>query len=130
MGEGLSNRWDSDHPGEVQGMSENDLIALPCTLSKGFFSSERVFEVQLANGESYMNFAPRHFCWNAAGKLLGENEALDQDEAGFVAARINYELSGDQLAVEVPDGTVLAVRKSQIRVRPTPIMPPRATSAL
>jgi hypothetical protein len=107
-------------------MSEPYLIALPCTLSRGFFSSERVFEVELANGEFYMSISPRHFCWNAAGKLVGEKEATDQDVNGFVAARVAYQIDESQVAVEVPDGKVIAVRREQVRRRPTPIIPPRA----
>src|SRR5262245_4799135 len=107
-------------------MSERDLIALPCKLSRGVFSSERSFEVALANGEVYAGIAPRHFCWNAAGKLLGGDEATEDEVDGFVAARFAYEIDGTQVAVEVPDGAVLAVRPETIRQRPSPIVPPRA----
>jgi hypothetical protein len=52
--------------------TEQALVALPCTLSPGIVSGERVFEVILANGQTYTGVAPRHFCWNAQGRLVGE----------------------------------------------------------
>jgi hypothetical protein len=109
-------------------MSERVLVALPARLSKGIFSSERVFEVKLANGKSYISVAPRHFCWNAEGQLLGETEAEDKEIPGFIAARVVEELDDSQWAVEVPDGEVLAVKKADMRPRPTRITPPRASN--
>jgi hypothetical protein len=107
-------------------MTERDLIALPCKLSRGVFPSERSFEVELANGDCYTGLSPRHFCWNAGGKLLGDKEAATDGEVdGFVAARFAYEIDPSQQAVEVPDGKVIAVRTESIRRRPTPIVPPR-----
>jgi hypothetical protein len=108
-------------------MSERKLVAIPCRLSKGLFSSERAFEATLANGETYVGVAPRHYCWNASNKPLGEAEAEENEIPGFVAARIVEELDNGQSAVEVPDGEVLAVKTSQLRARPTPINPPRTS---
>jgi hypothetical protein len=108
-------------------MSDRRFVALPCRLSRGIFSSERGFELHLANGELYSSLAPRHFCWNGSGKLLEEGEAEKETIDGFVAGRVVRELEGDQVAVEVPDGEVLAVRKHQVRPRPTPIYPPGAS---
>jgi hypothetical protein len=105
-------------------MSERVLVAIPCKLSRGFFSSERLFEVVLANGEVYTSITPRHFCWNATGKPLREAEGMEKDIAGLVAARVVEPLDGGQTAVEVPDGKVLAVNERDIRPRPTPITPP------
>jgi hypothetical protein len=119
--------------GNVRGrqhVAERILVAVPCLLSKGIFSSERVFEVTLANGETYQGIAPRHFCWNNSKKPLGETEAQDEEVSGLLAARVVEELDDDQVAVAVPDGKVLAVKKGQIRARPTPINPPRAGHAV
>jgi hypothetical protein len=116
---GKSSRW-------RRLMSDRKFVALPCRLSRGIFSSERGFELTLANGELYSSLAPSHFCWNSQGKLLVEGEAEDKPIEGYVAGRVIEELDGDQVAVEVPDGEVLAVRKHQVRPRPTPIYPPGA----
>jgi hypothetical protein len=104
-------------------------VAVRCTLSKGMFSSERAFEVKMADGKSYSGPAPIHFCWNEAGKPLADGDAAGKEIDGWVAARIVGELEGDQVAVEVPDGEVIAVRHSQIKdPTPTPIAPPRTTT--
>src|SRR5262249_39069135 len=103
-------------------MPRNTLVALKCRLSKGPFSRERTFEVKLASGEDYAGAAPRHFCWNAKGALLGEGEAgSEAGVEGLVAAKLVDELEGGLRAVEVPDGEVLAVRDDQVVERPTRI---------
>jgi hypothetical protein len=104
---------------------EERLIAVKCRLSKGIFSSERAFEVVLANGDLYTGPVPRHFCWNASGRPLGETEAIASEIDGWVAGRrVSSSVPPGQLAVEVPDGAVLAVRPEQVGARPTPISPP------
>jgi hypothetical protein len=99
------------------------LVALPCKLSPGAVSGERGIEVELANGQAYETFVPRFFCWNAAGQLVGEHEPSTEVD-GIVAARVAYEIDDDQVAVEIPDGKVIAVDRGQVRPRPTPIKPP------
>lgn len=101
----------------------NTLVALPCKLSPGAFSGERVIDIELANGQIYTSVAPRHFCWNASGKLVGEREPSTEVD-GMVAARVIDELDENQFAVEIPDGEVIAVDRGLVRDRPTPITPP------
>ena len=110
-------------------MRNSHLVAIPCKLAPGLFSSERVFTVQLANGEPYKGIAPRHFCWNEYGQLVGEN-GPGQQAAGMVAAKFVEDLEGDQVAVQVPDGEVVAVVKASVRSRPTEIRPPNAQSPM
>jgi len=111
-------------------MALNQFVAVKCKLSKGLFSSERAFEVSLANGEKYSGPAPIHFCWNEAGKPLGEGEAIDREIDGWVAARrLRRQLPDDQMAVEVPDGEAIAVRNPQVRDAWTDILPPTPATA-
>jgi hypothetical protein len=110
-------------------MGTNKLAAIPCKLFPGMFRSERVFEVRLANGEVYRGIAPRHFCWNALGRIVAEDEDTNGGD-GKVAAKVLYVLDGDQVAVEVPDGEVLAVPAGQIVRRPSEIRPPVPASEL
>jgi hypothetical protein len=42
----------------------------------------------------------------------------------MIAARIVVEIEDNQVQVEVPDGEVIAVDRSQIKPRPTSIVPP------
>jgi hypothetical protein len=106
-------------------MFNRKLVAVPCKISPGMFSGERVFAVELANGTTYRGIAPRQFCWNAEGRLVAENEPSQEIE-GKVAAKLIDELEESQVAVEVPDGEVIAVDASRVGQRPTDIRPPSA----
>jgi hypothetical protein len=99
------------------------LVALPCKLSPAAFSGERIFDVKMADGNIYTGVAPRHFCWNAKGAIVGEGEPQFEEEGG-IAAKMIERIDDNQIAVEVPDGEVIAVDKDQIRDRPTQIAPP------
>ena len=100
------------------------LVAILCKIYPGAFSGERVIELQLANGESYQGVTPRHFCWNANGDLIGEKEPSGGEIGGLVAARLIEEIDDRQSSVEIPNGEVIAVKSNQIKMRPTPIVPP------
>jgi hypothetical protein len=90
------------------------------------FSGERLFTVKLANGADYHGIAPRHFCWNERGEIVGEYEPTRENE-GKIAARVVDELEDGQVAVEVPNGEVIAVDRSDVVKRPTVIRPPTPT---
>lgn len=105
-------------------MPDRTLVALPCELSPGMVSGERVFVVTLANGKSYSGIAPRFFCWTADGRLVGRDEPKKEVD-GLIAARVvDDELEGNQIVVEVPDGVVIAVDQGLVKPRPTEIRPP------
>jgi hypothetical protein len=97
------------------------LVAIPCKLLPGLFSSERVFVVKMADEKDYTGTAPIHFCWNAEGKPLS---GPPKEEDGLVAGKGIDELDEQQVAVEVPDGEVIAVDAKSIKPRPTEIRPP------
>jgi hypothetical protein len=100
-------------------------VAIPCKITPGVFSSERFFTVELADGTTHKGLSPLDFLWDASGKpLKNEQVAPAVEPSGFVAARVVDVLPGDQVAVEVPDGEVIAVRRDIIRERPTRIVPP------
>jgi hypothetical protein len=104
-------------------MFDRRLVALPCKLAPSAFSGERVFEVELANGESYRSLAPRPFCWNDQGQLVADKEPA-VEAPGMVAARIVDRTDDGQVLVEVPDGEVIAVDEKIVKRRPTEIRPP------
>jgi len=106
------------------------LVAVKCKLFQGIFPSERYFEVVMANGEKHRGVSPRHFCWNSQGFLVQEEEPTD-GVAGFIAAKlIVFDLPKGLLAVEVPDGEVLATSKEIVTERPTEIFPPGHASTV
>lgn len=102
---------------------DRQLIALICKVAPGGFSGERIFEVRLADGNPYRSLAPRQFCWNSQGNLVAENEPTTEVD-GMVAARIIDSVDDEQLIVEVPDGEIIAVDRSDVKERPTNIKPP------
>ncbi|HJT77095.1 MAG TPA: hypothetical protein VJ739_07805 [Gemmataceae bacterium] len=97
-------------------------VAVPCKLAPGMFSSERLFTVELADGKFHRGIAPRYFCWNAQGQLVGESEPAAEAD-GMIAARVVRECA-EYVAVEVPDGEVIAVKPDHVKDRPTTIRPP------
>jgi hypothetical protein len=101
------------------------LVALKCKIAPGGFSGERIFEVTLADGESYRSLAPRQFCWNSNKQLVAENEPSLEVE-GMVAARVVDSVEDDhnQVIVEVPDGEIIAVDTATVEQRPSSIQPP------
>lgn len=78
-------------------------IALWCKIHPGCAPWERVFEVELANGSTYMGVVPRCFCW---------------EDQGLVAAHLISAIDEHQVEVQVPNNNVLAVDFSRLRPRP------------
>jgi hypothetical protein len=103
---------------------DRQLVALTCKVSPGAFSGERIFKVTLANSEPYEGLAPRQFCWNGQNRLVAENEPQAEIN-GMVAARV-IDSVDDQMIVEVPDGEIIAVDKTNVKPRPTSIKPPES----
>ena len=100
-------------------MRRNTQVAVECVFSKGVFSTERAFEVILANGETHSGPAPLHYCWKRSGEPLGKSDAVATDLPGLLAARlVDSEVPDGFFAVEVPDGEVLAVSRGAVHDRP------------
>jgi len=104
---------------------EGELVAIRSKIIQGGFSSERIFEVKLADNTSYRSVAPCHFFWKDQRSLLSEDELTDELEDGLVAARFIDYVDDNQWIVEVPDGEAIAVDEKDVRGCPTPIIPPR-----
>jgi hypothetical protein len=102
--------------------SERLFMAVKCQIAPASFSGERVFTIKLANEQPYTSLAPRHFFWNSSRHIVSVNEPNEKVE-GYVAARVVEELDENQFLVEVPDGEIVAIDKSDLVGRPTPIQP-------
>lgn len=103
-------------------MQKKKLVAVKCRFERAVLRGERVFRVSLANGTEYKSITPIDFCWDNSNNHLVETSSAD---GGWIAGRlIDDDLDGGQVAVEVPDGEVLAVRSEEIVARPTAIIPP------
>ncbi len=76
-------------------MANTIFKAVPCKISRGVFSTERLFELKKIK---YSGFAPRHWCWNQEGHLLGKMEAADEKSVdGYVAARVVEKMKGGKV---------------------------------
>lgn len=98
------------------------LVAVPCRISKGMFSDERVFSIQLIGGKEYKGLTSIDFFWTKDRIPLifaDKPEIID----GFVAGHVLKELENGQCVVEVPDGMVLAFERDQLIQRSTEIRP-------
>jgi hypothetical protein len=99
-------------------MSPSRPIGLLCTITRGGFSGERIFSLQLPDGHTQEGIAPREYCWDEQGNPIGlEEPPANESIPGIVAAR-EYQRRGDRVQVSTPDGEVFTVFSSQVRPRP------------
>ena len=94
-------------------MMTDTLVLLDCTLSRGAFSEDHVFELALGNGERYVGVAPRHYSNSRNGQLLRpEDPPPDATVPGKITARVIRQ--GDN-AILVPSPMVRWCRSRQAR---------------
>ncbi len=95
-------------------MDRGSTVYLACRLTRSGFSSERVFRVPQADGEECVGAAPVHYCWNEAGRRLGDDEPRRGDSmAGIVAGHVLAN-GGETAKVELPDGQWVEVQPGQL----------------
>lgn len=100
-------------------MRATRFVALPCIISRGGFSEERVFS--LTNLEHEGVCSRRHL-WKKDGTAVEDGEPpIGQKIDGFVAARV-IEVEGDSAMVSVPDGEVVQVAIDQLIERPNSVV--------
>jgi hypothetical protein len=96
-------------------MPESDLVFIRCQLSRGGFSSERVFRLDLGKddqgkGKVFLGSAPVQYCQTEAGKPLKPDEPPPGKRIpGQVAARIVRENQDQTVWLSFPDGSVTQV---------------------
>ena len=102
-------------------MRNTRLKAIPCTISRGGFSEERVFTFEL-NGEQYKGIASRRHMWTAEGKPLESGEPpVGQEITGLVAARVLEVDTAQTAKVSIPDGEVVTLPLTQLVDRPSEV---------
>jgi hypothetical protein len=95
-------------------MSQRDLVALACKISRSGFPNEAIFRVQVANGDTYVGAAPRQYFYRLDWKPLPEDQPPEGKRIdGRILARIIRKVDEDFL-VSVPDGGVLQVNPDQV----------------
>lgn len=93
-------------------------VAIRCKISKGGFSSERVFRIRLNDGE-HVGAAPiEYFSTNDQRPLPADRPANKGEHIeGFIAGRIVAVEDGSYL-VSVPSGEVLLIPGAEIIEQP------------
>jgi hypothetical protein len=103
-------------------MPESDLVYVPCEISRGGFSSERVFRVDLgtnADGsrKTFLGSAPLPYCRTSSGKPLGPDEPPPGKRIpGFVAARV-IRKENETAWLSFPDGSVAQVPEKIVETK-------------
>jgi hypothetical protein len=97
-------------------MSSDQLIRLPCKITRGGFPSERVFRLLLADGSVHVGAAPIEYLFTADRTRLGPDVPTQKGVSipGFVTARIVAVGPAETVLVSVPSGEVLRVNADAI----------------
>jgi hypothetical protein len=99
-------------------------IALSCTISRGGFTDERVFRVEMANGETYIGACSRRYCYAKDKRIIKEEQPKRGETIdGLVMARHIRDEEEGALLVSVPDGAVLLVSEDRVREAPKDVSP-------
>jgi len=88
--------------------------AVKCKLSKGGFSDEIVFEVELAEGGEYAGGCSRFYCYNGSGNQIGDAVLSEKPINGRVQVALVKDEGSGKFKVQVPDGEVLVVKEDQL----------------
>jgi hypothetical protein len=96
-------------------MASNGLILVRCRISRGGFSSEKVFRVTLNDGTEHIGAAPAGYFFLQNKRQLPPDQPSRRGEqiAGFLTARIVAEEADDVLLVSVPLDEVLRLKREQ-----------------
>lgn len=96
-------------------MQPHRLLVVNCTLSRGGFSDERVFELTLADGSQHIGAAPRHYCYTQSLQQLGDKDPISEHTiTGKLIAKF-IEQNNGATVVAVPDGSVVAVPTNAVQ---------------
>src|SRR5438034_7247352 len=101
-------------------MTPESLVAVRCRISRGGFSSERVFRVTVANGEEYIGAAPVDYFFDESKGPLPPEQPRERGSSvpGFVAGRVIEREPNGICVVSVPSGEVLRVGVDEISEYP------------
>ncbi|MCP4701520.1 MAG: hypothetical protein GY862_32385 [Gammaproteobacteria bacterium] len=91
-----------------------DPVLFPCEISRGAFSSERIFKLNLQGGESYNSLADYHYCMDSNRKALSKDyPAEDKSINGYIQAYLLPKQEGSTY-ISIPDGEVIPVSEDEI----------------
>jgi hypothetical protein len=97
------------------------MVAVRCAISRGAFSSERVFRVQMAEGGEYVGVGPVQYFFTDQKEPLSADQPAQRGERipGHVAAYLLRNGNQELLKVYVPSGDVLDVKAAEVSNYPS-----------
>ncbi len=98
----------------------SDAALIPCEISRGAFSAERIIQISRGSEEEpHMGACSFRYCFTAKGeRLKGDQPPHGEKIKGMVAARRIRDLEDGTVLVSIPDGAVLIVDAEQIKEAP------------
>lgn len=85
-----------------------------CEIERGAFSGERVFQIALTDGGTYIGVAPRDYYFKADGSELSPDEpSATQLINGMLTIRI-IKNGGKTAYIAIPDGEAVTVSSEKI----------------
>lgn len=91
--------------------------AIPCKISRGGFSGERVFEIAIGE-TNHSGVGSRLHMWKLNGDMIEEGEPpLGEKMDGIVAARV-LSVEEGVATVSIPDGEVITILAEELLDRP------------
>jgi hypothetical protein len=101
-------------------MHRNSLVALRCRITRGGFSSERVFRLTLADGAEHVGAAPVDYFFTEAKAPLPKDQPAERATSipGYLAARVLSNGPQEAFLVSLPSGDVLRVNASEVSSYP------------
>jgi hypothetical protein len=95
-------------------LNSGTLVAVRCRISRGGFSSERVFRVLVDGGVEHVGAAPVEYFFDEQQRRLSSDQPQrGVTLLGFVAARVVEQTNG-AVFVSAPSGEVLRVGAAEI----------------
>jgi hypothetical protein len=100
-------------------LNGENLVAVRCRITRGGFSSERVFRVTLTDSTEYVGAAPAEYFFDEFEKPLPPDQPpRGVTKLGVVAGRVVGGEGQDGVLVSVPSGEVLKIDPRQIAGSP------------
>jgi len=90
------------------------LKAVPCKITRGSFSGEKMFHITLADGQAYTSLSSYvHLLKSDKTPLEKQEPADDLEIEGYVAARLLNRENGNVI-VEIPDGELVMIAANNL----------------
>ena len=100
-------------------MSRGQTVLVSCEIGPGPFSGERLFRLELKNGQTYSGLAPIHYCFNTSKRPIDPREFTNRPMIDGLIEAVLVANGGEDATVELPDGQAVTIKMSQVPYRQT-----------